>query len=185
MNHRGTWIGVAAAALFVTAQLGAQKPPEFNGLGMGLGDLARLSHAKTRSISPENFTGEKGKAGMATEGTGARAARELGQGWKISPSVRIKPGETFVMGEITGAGAIQHIWMTPTGAWRYSILRIYWDGETTPSVEVPVGDFFACGWGGYAHDFLAPDLRQPGQRVELLLGDAVPKVSEADDAEHR
>jgi hypothetical protein len=45
-----------------------------------------------RSVSPENFTGEKGKGGMATEGTGARAARELGQGWKVSPSVRIKPG---------------------------------------------------------------------------------------------
>ena len=40
--------------------------------------------------------------------------------------------------------------MTPTGHWRFTILRIYWDGETTPSVEVPVGDFFACGWGQYA-----------------------------------
>jgi len=165
MNQRGMWIGVAVAALFVTAQLGAQKPPEFNGLGMGLGDLARLSHAKTRSISPENLTGEKGRAGMATEGTGARAARELGQGWKISPSVRIKPGETFVMGEITGAGAIQHIWMTPTGAWRYSIFRIYWDGETTPSVEVPVGDFFASGWGGYAHISSLPICVNPGSAL--------------------
>ena len=40
--------------------------------------------------------------------------------------------------------------MTPTGPWRYLILRFYWDGETTPSVEVPAGDFFASGWGGYA-----------------------------------
>ena len=87
---------------------------------------------------------------MATEGTGAKAARDLGQGWKISPSVRIKPKTTFTMAEITGPGAIQQIWMTPTGPWRYLILRFYWDGETTPSVEVPVGDFFACGWGGYA-----------------------------------
>ena len=61
----------------------------------GLGGLSRLSKAKTRSISPENFTGEKGKAGMATEGTGAQDARDLGRGWKISPSVKIKPGETF------------------------------------------------------------------------------------------
>ena len=43
--------------------------------------------AKTRSISAENYTGEKGKAGMATAGTGANAARDLGQGWKVSPSV--------------------------------------------------------------------------------------------------
>lgn len=121
-----------------------------NGLGMGMGSLSRLSHAKTRSISPENFTGEKGKAGMAVEGTGKNAARELGQGWKISPSVRIKAKETFLLGEINGSGAIQHIWMTPTGHWRFLILRMYWDGESTPSVEVPVGDFFASGWNSYA-----------------------------------
>ena len=72
----------------------------FSGLEMGLGNLARLSSAATRSVSPENFTGEKGKGGMATEGTGARAARELGQGWKVSPSVRIKPGQTFVMADV-------------------------------------------------------------------------------------
>ena len=51
--------------------------PGFNGLGMNLGNLSRLSPARTRSISPENFTGEKGKAGMATDGTGAAAARDL------------------------------------------------------------------------------------------------------------
>ncbi|HVN79158.1 MAG TPA: glycoside hydrolase family 172 protein [Terriglobia bacterium] len=122
----------------------------FNGLGLGVGNLSRLSHAKTRSISPENFSGEKGKGGMATEGTGAQAARELGQGWKISPSIPIQPKQTFTLAEIPGPGAIQHIWMTPTGNWRFSILRIYWDGEAEPSVEVPVGDFFAAGWGKYA-----------------------------------
>jgi hypothetical protein len=122
----------------------------YDGLGLGLGNLSRLSPAKTRSISPENFTGEKGQGGMATEGTGARAARELGQGWKVSPSVRIKPKTTFTLADVAGQGAIQHIWMTPTGPWRYLILRFYWDGETTPSVETPAGDFFASGWGGYA-----------------------------------
>ena len=122
----------------------------FNGLGMHLGNLSRLSSAKTRSISPENFTGEKGKGGMATEGTGAECARELGRGWKISPSIRIQPGECRVLAEIDGAGAIQHIWLTPTGHYRFSILRIYWDGEETPAVECPVGDFFACGWNEYA-----------------------------------
>jgi len=122
----------------------------FNGLGMHLGNLSRLSPAKTRSISPENFTGEKGKGGMATEGTGASCARDLGQGWKISPSIRIEPGETRVLADIEGPGAVQQIWMTPTGHWRFSILRIYWDGQEQPSVECPVGDFFACGWQRYA-----------------------------------
>lgn len=124
--------------------------PGFNGLGMHLGNLSRLSSAKTRSISPENFNGEKGKGGMATEGTGASCARDLGVTWKISPSIRIQPGEVREIANIDGSGAIQQIWMTPTGNWRWSILRIYWDGSETPSVECPVGDFFACGWGKYA-----------------------------------
>lgn len=123
----------------------------FSGLGLHLGNLSRLSNAKTRSISPENFTGDKGKGGMAVEGTGARHARGLGQGWKISPSVRIQPGRTFVLGDIEGPGAIQQIWMTPANVrWRDLILRIYWDEQDHPSVEAPLGDFFACGWGEYA-----------------------------------
>ncbi|OGV65409.1 MAG: hypothetical protein A3K18_32345 [Lentisphaerae bacterium RIFOXYA12_64_32] len=119
----------------------------FNGLGMGMGTLALVSKAKTRSISAENFNGEKGKAAMATEGTGKNCARELGRGWKVSPSVHIKAGETFTVADIKGPGAIQQIWMTPAGNWRYAILRIYWDGQEQPSVETPLGDFFCCGWG--------------------------------------
>jgi hypothetical protein len=112
-----------------------------------LGGLGRLSKAETRSISPENFTGEKGKGAMAEEGTGLHAARDLGPGWKISPSVVIQPGETFTLADIEGMGAIQHIWMTPTGNWRWSILRMVWDDQDAPSVECPVGDFFGMGWG--------------------------------------
>jgi hypothetical protein len=122
----------------------------FNGLGVNMGNLSRLSKVKTRSISPENFTGEKGKGGMATEGTGAKCARDLGQGWKVSPSVGICVGETFTLAEINGQGAIQQIWMTLAGNWRLNILRIYWDGQDIPSVECPVGDFFASGWGSFA-----------------------------------
>lgn len=134
----------------------------FNGLGMHLGNLSRISSAKTRSISPENFTGEKGKGGMATEGTGSNAARELGQGWKLSPAVVIKAGETFTLADINESGAIQQIWMTPTGNWRYSIFRIYWDGQEHPSVECPVGDFFASGWGSYAQLSSIPVCVNPG-----------------------
>lgn len=120
---------------------------DFNGLGLGLGNLSRLSKAKSRSISAENFTGEKGQGGKATEGTGANYARELGQGWKISPSVSIDPGQTFSLAQIEGPGAIQHIWMTTFPAnWRSLILRAYWDDEENPSIETPYGDFFANGW---------------------------------------
>jgi hypothetical protein len=142
---------VTLLALCAVLFTGCEEQEEFDGLATSLATLPRLSDAKTRSISPENFTGAKGMGGMATEGTGANAARELGQGWKISPSVRIAAGTTFTLAEIQGPGAIQHIWMTPTGNWRFSILRFYWDGETEPSIEVPVGDFFASGWGEFAH----------------------------------
>ena len=66
---------------------------------------------------------------MATEGTGASAARDLGQGWKVSPSITIASGECRVLADIVGPGAIQQIWMTPTGQWRHAILRIYWDNQ--------------------------------------------------------
>ena len=138
----------------------AQQP--FNGIDVNLGNLYRLSDAKSRSISPENFTGEKGKGGMATEGTGKNAARDLGQGWKISPSVVIKSKTTFTLADIDGPGAIAHIWMTPTGNWRYSILRFYWDDEKSPSVEVPVGDFFCMAWGKYSNVNSLPVTVNPG-----------------------
>ena len=121
--------------------------PVFNGLGMSLANLAELSNAVTRSISAENFTGEKGRGGMATSGTGMMAARELGQGWKISPSIQIAGHETVTLADIDGPGAIQHLWMTvhPT-FWRRLVFRAYWDGEDRPSIEVPLGDFFCNGW---------------------------------------
>ncbi len=122
----------------------------FNGLGMGLGNLSRLSAARTRSISPENFSGEPGRGGMATAGTGARAARDLGQGWKISPSVQIGAGETFVLASIAGPGAIQSMWFTGRGLGRNTLLRAYWDDQEQPSIECPLPDFFAAGWGPFA-----------------------------------
>jgi len=152
--------------LFLTITLISfgQKEEKFNGLNLNLGNLFRLSDAKTRSISPENFTGEPGKAGMATleNGNARGAGRDLGQGWKLNPFIHIAPGKTVTLAEIDGSGAIQHIWMTPTGIWRFSILRIYWDDETEPSIEVPVGDFFGMGWGVYAPLNSLPVAVNPG-----------------------
>ncbi|HEY4415656.1 MAG TPA: glycoside hydrolase family 172 protein [Verrucomicrobiae bacterium] len=120
------------------------------GLNSALANIYQVSDAESRSISPENFTGEKGHGAMATNGTGHHAASELGQGWKESPSVVIKAGTTFTLADIKGPGSIQQIWMTPTGNWRHSILRFYWDDETNAAVTCPAGDFFACGLGQYA-----------------------------------
>ena len=66
---------------------------------------------------------------------------------------KIKPGETRTLAELVGPGVITHIWITIATAERYHlkklILRMYWDGETHPSVESPVGDFFGLGLGEY------------------------------------
>lgn len=121
-----------------------------NGLGIGMHNIWRLSRAKSRSISAENFTGEKGKAGMAEIGTGVWCARDLGRGWKVSPSIMIGPRQTFTLADIKGQGAIKHIWFTDSTPGknafsknRRMIIRMYWDGSDVPSVEVPYNDFFA------------------------------------------
>jgi len=117
-----------------------------------MGNLFLTSDAKTRSISPENYTGEKGKGGMCPveEGNAKKAARDLGTGWKVNPFIILQPGETFALADIEGPGCISHIWLTPTGKWRNTILRMYWDDQDMPSVECPVGDFFASSWDSFA-----------------------------------
>ncbi|MFI4912473.1 MAG: glycoside hydrolase family 172 protein [Sedimentisphaeraceae bacterium JB056] len=124
----------------------------FDGMACNMNNLAFLSNAKTRSICSENRSGEVSGGGKepvpldpeTNQPTGC--SRELGKGWKIHPSDIIKPGETYTMADIEGPGCIQHMWMTPTGSHRHTILRIYWDGQEIPSVECPVGDFFASAY---------------------------------------
>lgn len=113
--------------------------------------MARITDGRSRSISPENFTGEPGAGGAATEGTGAYQARELGRGWKISPSVDIEPGSTFTLAAIEGQAVIRHIWLTTDAKnWRSMVLRCYWERDAEPAIEVPLGDFFCQGWGEFA-----------------------------------
>ena len=113
--------------------------------------LFLLSDARSHSIGPENPTGGKGGGSHATldNGSDAAAARELGTGWKVNPFIRIRAGTTSTLAEFSGSGIINHIWMTlgDEAEYRSAILRIYWDDEKTPSVEVPAGDFFNAGWG--------------------------------------
>ncbi len=100
--------------------------------------------AESRSISPENRTGAKGQAARDAEGVASAAARDLGQGWKVSPYVNVAPGEVVELADIAGPGAIRQIWLTPAGCpWRMLVLRMYWDDQERPSVECPLGDFFA------------------------------------------
>src|ERR1035438_4371912 len=153
------------ASLLFCFSLNVPAAESFDGLNLDLGNLYRVSNAQSRSISPESFTGEKGKAGMSTNGPAARgAARDLGQGWKVSPYVHIPAHSTFTLADISGPGAIQQMWMTPAplDKTRWFILRIYWDDEADPSVECPLGDFFACGLGKYCQISSLPVCVNPG-----------------------
>ena len=118
----------------------------YNGLGMNIGTLSRLSNAKSRSISAENKDGSVGggaredpSAGLTT---GANAARELGVGWKVSPSIILPVNTEITIADIEGPGAVQSMWFA--GYVRHNLIfRIYWDGQKNPSVETPLPAFFA------------------------------------------
>jgi Protein of unknown function (DUF2961) len=159
---KSTLITLGLAIAYCAASPAFAQEGFYDGLSNSLSNIYRVSDAKTFSISPENITGEKGKGGMATKGVASHEAAELGQGWKVNPFVVINPGASFTLAEIKGPGLIEHIWMTPTGNWRFSILRMYWDDEKEPSVEVPVGDLFAMGWGKYARISSLPICVNPG-----------------------
>lgn len=124
----------------------------FQGMVNGLGDLPRLFDAQSRAITAENPTGAPGCGGMCelADGVAAEAAKDLGKGWKVNPYVYVQPGESFTLAEIEGPGVTNHIWITLGGKARSTIIRFYWDDQQTPSVECPLGDFFASGWGPYA-----------------------------------
>ena len=128
----------------------------FIGLQPGLGSLPLLNRGRTRSISAENPTGEKGKGGMAIPNpsepkpaASARAADDLGLGWKVRPFIRLNARETAVLMDVSGPGIIQHIWIVE-GLNRGLVIRFYWDNEESPSIEAPAPDFFAVGHGKFA-----------------------------------
>jgi len=125
-------------------------------VGPGLGSLSRLSDARSRSISPENRDGSVGRGGRATEGTGAECARELGEKWKVSPSIEILPGETLELADIKDQGVIQQIWMAPLGnvKLRNLILTFTWDDQEHPTC--------VCKSGPWLQLLLGNAVSQPG-----------------------
>lgn len=112
--------------------------------GFGLDDLASLRDERSRAITAENPDGEVG--------SGGQAASDLGQGRKGRPCVTLPSGETTTLVDVEGPGVVRHVWVTVTDrtdagqtVLRDLTLRMYWDGEDDPSVEVPLGDFFCAG----------------------------------------
>jgi len=121
---------------------------------LGLGGIAMLRNGETRSISAENPDGARGGGAKASPSAAdpiSGAASELGRGWKVRPCIRVKAGETVVLADVKGPGVVQHLWMTVRHErLRMIALRVYYDGQKNPSIETPLGDFFANGMDGCA-----------------------------------
>ena len=109
--------------------------------------LPLLTEEESRTVNAENPRGEKG--------AGGQAASVLGVGRKGAPCITLPAGGTVTVADIEGVGVINHIWITVTDktseanrfVLRDLVLRMYWNGEETPSVEAPLGDFFCLGFG--------------------------------------
>ncbi len=117
----GKCIAILCFMLVLVARAGAQV--------QGLDSLITPQDYKTKRISSYDRTGANADA------------------------VPIAPGETITLMDQTGPGIITHIWFTIASPepmhLKKLVLRMYWDGEATPSVEAPVGDFFGLGLGQY------------------------------------
>ena len=114
-----------------------------------LSNLFMLSENISRSICAEN---PKGKGAMEVPADETSPAFDLGKGWKVRPCIQIGSGETYEIAHIEGPAIIKSIWMTcfPEAS-RWLLLRIYWDGEEAPSVEVLQRVEYAdlCGFSAY------------------------------------
>ncbi len=124
--------GASAAGLLGmnAASAAASLPPgTHEGVPEELFEQARLRSYKTRRSSSWDRTGGNDDA------------------------VRVEPGAAATLLDVTGAGVITHIWFTINSDDAHHlknlVLRAWWDGEATPSVEVPIGDFFGLGLGEY------------------------------------
>ena len=118
--------------------------------------------------------------------SGSKAAHELGLGWKACACINIKAGEEREIANIAGPGAIQQIWMTPTGNWRYTILRIYWDDADAAErrmsgrrfLRLRLGQVFAAGQ-------LAGGVRESRAARSTATGHAVSQTLPDHDDEYR
>lgn len=136
-----------------------------------LGNLTRPPAGKTISVSGENVFGKPGAGGMADPTPGAppqddvlaigqvpdlqqpHPGREIGVGGKIRPWIFLESRKETAILDMDGPGMIRHIWIAfPPRLLRMLVLRMYWDHEELPSVQVPVGDFF-CSAPGYYGEF--------------------------------
>ncbi len=118
--------------------------------------LTRTIQGESRTINAEN------KHGCISGG--GKSSSELGIGRKGSPCILdIHPRETVSLADFNGTGIIQHMWFTlldcPHPEARLletTFLLIYWNNSSVPSVEVPLGNFFCCGFNKSCQIFSQP-----------------------------
>ena len=107
----------------------------------------------TFAFSAENQTGTRGGGGRGGDCT------------KLSPKIRIQPGETAILVDTDGPGMIQNMWFTGYVGHNF-IIRMYWDGQDHPSVEAPLSAFFGCA---YDENFEDRDGRYPVLNSAMML----------------
>ncbi len=134
-----------------------------------LESLIQPPAGRSVSVSAENVYGRKGMGGMAYPDAEHPVqedvisigqppsrpeqgpSRELGRKWKVRPCLQIPGHDDATLLDAEGPGIIRHMWMTfDKKHVRNLILRIYWDGESSPSVETPLGDFMCSAPNCYA-----------------------------------
>jgi hypothetical protein len=112
--------------------------------------LVLISTVAAAQSSMTDFLDSLGLARLK-DYTAARVSSDNRYVFSNDDSKRIVPGETLVMANLKGPGMVTHIWVTVADseyAWpRLLRLRVYYDGEKTPSVDAPLGDFFGVGHG--------------------------------------
>ena len=147
----------------------------FSGLGLHLGNLPLLSDARSRSISAENPTGEKGKGGMAEEGCSGRFTPAVSAAaWRrCRPRNASRPARRFCSATSRGRAPFSR-----SGSRRRmrSLARSRFCASTGTARYSPVGrgaslgDFFACGWGRYAQVSSLAGLRESQAGPSTAIG---------------
>lgn len=112
---------------------------------------------KTRMISAENPTGEKGGACLAEinpeEESNYWSRNAVEKGWKVRPFIRMAPHSKVTIADIAGPAVIKQFFLTSDRPnFSELIIRMWWDHEEQPSVECPMGAFFCMGHDGLKHN---------------------------------
>jgi hypothetical protein len=130
------------------------------GTAVATGSLTTpLSASPAGSDSSMMATGGLSQLFLPRSGRSRRSTSWDRSGKNID-SVPIEPGQVATVAEISSAGCIRHIWMTISAEepdyLRRVVLRAYWDGEASPSIESPIGDFFGVGHGRVSNYWSLP-----------------------------